>query len=138
MKEGGGTAPSPPLSFPPLHALPPLPPARPPRLRLRRADGRDLAAANPPPTPQLEESGQREKLKQAFRERLVECGWRDEIAEQCRQIVKDQAAESGAESVTVQGIAEELFPVALSTVPDHVKAEILAKIRSAIISSKNQ
>ena len=87
---------------------------------------------------QLEESGQREQLKKAFRERLVECGWRDEIAEQCRQIVKDQAAESGAESVTVQGIAEELFPVALSTVPDHVKAEILAKIRSAIIFSKNQ
>ena len=36
------------------------------------------------------QSGERERLKQLLRERLIECGWRDELKEQCKRIVKVQ------------------------------------------------
>lgn len=33
---------------------------------------------------QLRESGEKERLKELLRERLVECGWRDEMRALCR------------------------------------------------------
>lgn len=33
---------------------------------------------------QLIESGEKERLKELLRERLIECGWRDELKAQCR------------------------------------------------------
>lgn len=33
---------------------------------------------------QLIKSGERDRLKQLLREKLTECGWRDEIKQRCR------------------------------------------------------
>lgn len=35
---------------------------------------------------QLIESGEKERLKELLRERLIECGWRDELKAQCRLV----------------------------------------------------
>jgi hypothetical protein len=37
-----------------------------------------------PATLQLIKSGERERLKQLLREKLTECGWRDEVKQRCR------------------------------------------------------
>ncbi|EEH55815.1 uncharacterized protein MICPUCDRAFT_44519 [Micromonas pusilla CCMP1545] len=87
----------------------------------------------PEPLPKLQEgvnaklvsSGERERLKQLLRERLIECGWRDELKEQCKRIVKAR----GFENVTTEDLAREITPVGRATVPDAVKAELLQNIR---------
>lgn len=73
----------------------------------------------------LVQSGERERLKQLLRERLVECGWRDELKEQCKRIVKER----GFENITTDELADEINPVGRATVPDAVKAEIMFSIR---------
>ena len=73
----------------------------------------------------LVQSGERERLKQLLRERLIECGWRDELKEQCKRIVKER----GFENITTDELAREITPVGRATVPDAVKAELLANIR---------
>lgn len=74
----------------------------------------------------LVQSGERERLKQLLRERLIECGWRDELKEQCKRIVKER----GFENITTDELAREITPMGRATVPDAVKAELLANIRS--------
>ena len=74
----------------------------------------------------LVQSGERERLKQLLRERLIECGWRDELKEQCKCIVKER----GFENITTDELAREITPMGRATVPDAVKAELLANIRS--------
>jgi Transcription factor e(y)2 len=38
----------------------------------------------PPAHVQLVKSGERERLKQLLRDKLTECGWRDEVKQRCR------------------------------------------------------
>ena len=73
----------------------------------------------------LVESGERERLKQLLRERLIECGWRDDLKEQCKRIVRER----GLENVTTEELTREITPAGRATVPDEVKAELLANIR---------
>eukprot|EP00976_Prorocentrum_cordatum_P084465 1185658-Prorocentrum_minimum.AAC.4 len=64
-----------------------------------------MASINRPPTPEaddheptlqetinakLVQSGEKERLRQLLRERLVECGWRDELKAKCRVIIKQR------------------------------------------------
>ncbi len=94
----------------------------------------DAAAAARVAPPARVQSGQLELLRQQLRERLIESGWRDELAEQaraartpatvrtrltlcgaqCRQIVRQR----GYENVTVDQLAQELAPKGRAAVPD--------------------
>jgi len=49
----------------------------------------------PPPnnTQQLIRSGERERLKQLLRDKLTECGWRDDIKQRCRGELHTLAAD---------------------------------------------
>lgn len=76
----------------------------------------------------LTESGEKERLQEMLRVRLVECGWRDELKEYARDIVK----EKGVDNVTVDDLVAELTPQARSSVPDEVKKELLDYIRTAL------
>ncbi|XP_057301908.1 transcription and mRNA export factor ENY2-like [Hydractinia symbiolongicarpus] len=76
----------------------------------------------------LTESGEKERLQEMLRVRLIECGWRDELKEYARDIVK----EKGVDNVTVDDLVAELTPQARSSVPDEVKKELLDYIRTAL------
>mmetsp|Transcript_14204 Transcript_14204/g.33615 ORF Transcript_14204/g.33615 Transcript_14204/m.33615 type:complete len:93 (+) Transcript_14204:121-399(+) len=78
----------------------------------------------------LTQSGEKERLKALLRDRLIECGWRDELKARCRAIVQRR----GPENVTVQDIVSEITPVGRSKVPDTVKAELLSEIRELLLS----
>ena len=69
---------------------------------------------------------ERERLKQLLRERLIECGWRDELKERYKRVVKER----GFENVTADELAREIAPLGRATVPDAVKAELLKNIRT--------
>ena len=78
---------------------------------------RPLARANPPSCSS--------RLKALLREKLVECGWRDQLKAHCKEVIKNK----GLEKITVEDLVAEITPRGRATVPDAVKAELLQKIR---------
>ncbi|KAG9445980.1 hypothetical protein H6P81_012108 [Aristolochia fimbriata] len=79
----------------------------------------------------LIESGEKEKLKELLRERLIECGWRDEMKALCRAFTKKK----GRNNVTVDDLVHVITPKGRASVPDSVKAELLQRIRSFLVSA---
>ncbi|KAL6521822.1 Transcription and mRNA export factor eny2 [Orobanche gracilis] len=78
----------------------------------------------------LIESGEKERLMELVRERLVECGWKDEMRAICREIVK----KNGRENVTLDDLVRAITPKGRASIPDSVKAELLQKIRTFLVS----
>ncbi|KAL7135928.1 hypothetical protein ABFS83_11G131300 [Erythranthe nasuta] len=78
----------------------------------------------------LTESGEKERLMELVRERLVECGWKDEMRSLCRAFVKN----SGRDNVTVDDLVRAITPKGRASIPDSVKAELLQKIRTFLVS----
>lgn len=74
----------------------------------------------------LVESGERERLMELLRTRLIECGWRDQLKAYCKEIVRQK----GLEHVTVDDLVNEITPKGRALVPDQVKKELLQRIRT--------
>ncbi|KAJ4974567.1 hypothetical protein NE237_007741 [Protea cynaroides] len=106
------------------------------------------ASINRPPTPDAEdqekeltlqeiinvkliESGEKERLKELLRERLIECGWRDEMKALCRAFTRKK----GRNNVTVDDLIHVITPKGRASVPDSVKAELLQRIRTFLVSA---
>uniref|UniRef100_A0A453GBZ4 Transcription and mRNA export factor ENY2 n=1 Tax=Aegilops tauschii subsp. strangulata TaxID=200361 RepID=A0A453GBZ4_AEGTS len=79
----------------------------------------------------LVESGEKERLMELLRERLVECGWRDDMKALCRAY----ARKKGRNNVTLDDLIHVITPKGRASVPDAVKAELLQRIRSFLMSS---
>ncbi|GMY26521.1 transcription and mRNA export factor ENY2 isoform X2 [Fagus crenata] len=77
------------------------------------------------------ESGEKERLKELLRERLIECGWRDEMKTLCRQF----ARKKGRNNVTVDDLVQVITPKGRASIPDSVKAELLRRIRTFLAST---
>ena len=52
------------------------------------------------------ETGEKDKLKEMLREKLSECGWRDELKEHCKKVIR----EKGLEKVTIEELVAEITP----------------------------
>ncbi|OMO88163.1 Transcription factor, enhancer of yellow 2 [Corchorus olitorius] len=52
------------------------------------------------------ESGEKERLKELLRERLIECGWRDEMKALCRAFTRKK----GRNNVTVDDLVQVITP----------------------------
>ncbi|KAG6403437.1 hypothetical protein SASPL_135658 [Salvia splendens] len=79
----------------------------------------------------LVESGEKERLKELLVERLVECGWKDEMKALCREF----ARKKGRDNVTVHELVKVITLKGRAYVPDSVKAEMLQRIRSFLTST---
>ncbi|KAK9120087.1 hypothetical protein Scep_018180 [Stephania cephalantha] len=79
----------------------------------------------------LIESGEKERLKELLRERLIECGWTDEMKALCRAFTRKK----GRNNVTVDDLVHVITPKGRASVPDSVKAELLQRIRSFLVSA---
>jgi enhancer of yellow 2 transcription factor len=77
------------------------------------------------------ETGEKERLKDLLRERLVSCGWRDELKEHCKEIIRNK----GLEKITVDELVAEITPKGRATVPNEIKAELLQRIRKFLNST---
>lgn len=69
-----------------------------------------------------------------MRRRLIECGWRDQVRMLCRDIVK----ENDSANVTFDTLVTKVTPRARSLVPDSVKKELLQKIKTHLLTQKDQ
>jgi enhancer of yellow 2 transcription factor len=76
------------------------------------------------------ESGEKARLKALLRDKLIQCGWRDELRARCNAIVQSR----GSGNVTAAELQREIAPIGRAKVPDNIKAELLAQIRAFILS----
>ncbi|KAG9396715.1 Transcription factor, enhancer of yellow 2 [Carpediemonas membranifera] len=78
----------------------------------------------------LENSNERQVLQDLLDARLTECGWRDELKKLCDNYI----TERGIESIALEDMVNDILPVAISSLPDSVKAEVLQRLRSFVSS----
>ncbi|XP_050095131.1 enhancer of yellow 2 transcription factor-like [Anopheles aquasalis] len=71
--------------------------------------------------------GDRTKLKDLLRKRLIECGWFEEVQLLCRQSITE------SELGNLDNVVQHVTPKARALVPDIVKRELLYKIRAILI-----
>mmetsp|Transcript_91581 Transcript_91581/g.254984 ORF Transcript_91581/g.254984 Transcript_91581/m.254984 type:complete len:102 (+) Transcript_91581:132-437(+) len=74
----------------------------------------------------LSESGEKDRLKEVLRARLVEHGWFDQLKAHCKEVIKNK----GLEKISVEQLTDEITPHGRATVPEDIKAEVLARIRT--------
>ncbi|KAL6960420.1 Transcription and mRNA export factor eny2 [Sarracenia purpurea var. burkii] len=79
----------------------------------------------------LIESGEKERLMELLRERLIECGWKDEMKALCRAFIKKK----GRNNVTVDDLVHVITPKGRASIPDSIKAELLQRIRTFLVSA---
>ncbi|CAD7089203.1 unnamed protein product [Hermetia illucens] len=75
--------------------------------------------------------GDRSKLKDLLRSRLIECGWRDEVRLLCHNTIKEKGF-----NLTVEQIVQDVTPKARARVPDSLKKELLMKIKSSLAAQE--
>jgi len=73
----------------------------------------------------LTESGEKDRLKEYIRNRLIESGWYEDLKEQCKDIIRKK----GVDHITVDELVSEITPYGRASVPSEIKAETLAKIK---------
>jgi enhancer of yellow 2 transcription factor len=54
----------------------------------------------------LVETGEKDRLKEMLRERLIQCGWRDDLKEYCKDVIRRK----GLEKVTIEELVAEITP----------------------------
>ncbi len=84
-------------------------------------------------TQRLVESGEKERLKEHLRARLIECGWRDQLKLEAKEVVR----EKGLERLKLEDLVQDITPKGRALVPDAVKRELLAKIKDFLAQQTN-
>ncbi|KAJ1941495.1 enhancer of yellow 2 transcription factor [Linderina pennispora] len=79
------------------------------------------------------ESGERERLQEILRNKLLASGWQDRVKDRCQRIIRE--SENGADKVTVDEIAEKVTPYARAEVPEDIKSEFLEQARAFVYRS---
>ena len=79
----------------------------------------------------LIETGEKENLKEMLRNKLIECGWRDDLREHCKEVIRSK----GLERITVDELVQMITPRGRDTVPDQIKADLLQRIRQFLQST---
>ncbi|CAK1549920.1 unnamed protein product [Leptosia nina] len=79
-------------------------------------------------------SGDRERFKELLRKRLIECGWRDQVRMLCRDVVR----ENESNNISFDMLVTRVTPRARAAVPDTVKKELLQKIKTHLLTQKDQ
>ena len=77
---------------------------------------------------QLISSGEHDRLVALLRDKLLQCGWRDDLKLKCLDFLKQR----GRENVTLEDLARAIGPAGRASVPDSVKAELLTVIKKFI------
>ena len=88
----------------------------------------------------LEESGEKQRLEEYLRQKLIECGWKDELKKYCLGKLRitislintliDLIRSKGLEKINLDDLVEELLPKGRALVPTKVKEDLLARIKN--------
>ena len=61
-------------------------------------------------------------------------GWRDELKEFCKDVIRQK----GLEQITVEELVSEITPYGRAQIPPEIKAELLKRIRFFLQSTGNK
>eukprot|EP00891_Asterochloris_glomerata_P007931 jgi/Astpho2/7931/Aster-06405 len=78
----------------------------------------------------LVQSGELDRLKDLLSQRLMECGWVEEVKERMQEVFKERQQQG--QSPSSADLVQAVKPFGRSSVPDAVKAELLAKLTDFI------
>jgi enhancer of yellow 2 transcription factor len=85
----------------------------------------------------LEESGEKARLEEYLRQKLIECGWKDELKKYCLGKLctlfsnyADLIRSKGLEKINLDDLVEELLPKGRALVPTKIKEDLLARIKT--------
>ncbi|KAG8467434.1 hypothetical protein KFE25_000750 [Diacronema lutheri] len=81
----------------------------------------------------LVDTGERDRLKEVLRTKLIECGWRDELKEHCKEVIRSK----GKEKITVDELTAEITPHGRATIPQDVKQDLLRRISKFVDDNQN-
>merc|ERR1711918_338970 len=76
----------------------------------------------------LDESGEKEKLEEYLRQKLVECGWKGELKKHCIEIIRQK----GLDKINLEDLVEELLPKGRAMVPTKIKEDLLSRIKGKL------
>ena len=76
----------------------------------------------------LEESGDKEKLEEYLRQKLIESGWKDELKKKCITIIRNK----GLDKINLEELVTELLPHGRSLVRQEIKEDLLNKIKGKL------
>lgn len=82
----------------------------------------------------LVQSGEKDKLKEHLKVRLIECGWRDQLKIRAKEVIKTE----GLERIKLEDLIREITPAGRASVPDSVKRELLVKIKDFLAQQQLQ
>ncbi|GAB5032601.1 enhancer of yellow 2 transcription factor homolog [Nannochloropsis oceanica] len=77
---------------------------------------------------QFVDSGGKDRLKAVLRERLQGAGWKEEVKELCKEVMRNNCIEG----VTVDELVALTMPRARATIPDNLRVEALKAIRESL------
>ncbi|CAE7648645.1 ENY2 [Symbiodinium pilosum] len=74
----------------------------------------------------LEETGERERLKQYIISHLNESGWREDLKKQCVEFIQNK----GVEKVTLEDMISDIAPKGRAAIPEKLKVEVFNRLRT--------
>ncbi|XP_051822727.1 transcription and mRNA export factor ENY2-like [Antechinus flavipes] len=74
----------------------------------------------------LVETGERERLQEWLRAKLIECDWKDQLQAHCLDVIQAK----GVEQVNVDNLVAEIIPKGRALIPNSFKEELLQRVRT--------
>lgn len=72
----------------------------------------------------LSESGHEKQLKDDLRQQLIDCGWRDQVKQRCKSVIKERGMD-----ITVEELIGAVSQPANDSVPDTIRNDLLIKLK---------
>jgi enhancer of yellow 2 transcription factor len=77
----------------------------------------------------LNESGHEKQLKDDLRQQLIDCGWRDQVKQRCKNVIKERGME-----ITVEELIGAVSQPANDSVPETIRTDLLLKLKQILSS----
>mmetsp|Transcript_17482 Transcript_17482/g.36684 ORF Transcript_17482/g.36684 Transcript_17482/m.36684 type:complete len:159 (+) Transcript_17482:263-739(+) len=68
------------------------------------------------------------KMQNLLHSELIECGWRDAMKDQCKELIRQK----GLEAITSDELVRELIPVGRAAVPEGVRRRVLESVKGML------
>ncbi|KAL4111848.1 hypothetical protein QTP88_015727 [Uroleucon formosanum] len=77
-----------------------------------------------------------ENFKSLLCQRLVECGWMDEVTMLCKEKLKDRLSKGHTvQSITEDDLFNDVAPDARRMLPDTIKRELKVKVQNTLLQT---
>ncbi len=87
-----------------------------------------------PQIPLAQSTAKLTKIQNLLHCELIECGWRDAMKDQCKELIRQK----GLEAITLDGLVRELIPIGRATVPEGVRRKVLEDVKVMVREEREE